>query len=109
MRKQTNKIRPLSTLTVEEGVALWNAVMPLERRPFKGAGYAFKGKSNQVERVVFMQGCERLGISFVNRRIWADSDLIPLSLSLNQVNKYLDSIGVEKALITSESTKAKQG
>jgi hypothetical protein len=89
-------MRDISEITVEEGVGLWNDVMPARHIPFDGAGFKFKAKEDLPERVVFAQGVERLGIYFgESHKIWADSDLIPIKLDTYMVLAYLTSIGIE--------------
>jgi len=86
-------MRHISTLTPKEGAGLWDAVMPVGHKPFIGQAYHFAATSNSPERVVFMSGCERLGVYF-DGKVWADCDLIPVELDQNKVREYLNGIGI---------------
>lgn len=83
-------MRDISTITVREGRELWDSVMPEKFKPFNGVAHKFEANEKAPERVVFMQGLERLGIYF-NGHVWADSDLIPLRLDQKKISKYLET------------------
>ena len=86
-------MRKLSEITPAEGAGLWNTVMPVGTKPFKGYAYHFNEKDDSPERVVFMSGVERLGIYFTGK-VWADSDLQPIQLDQEKVCEYLEGIGI---------------
>ena len=93
MFSKTKTMRDISTLTPEEGAGLWDAVMPVGHKPFIGQVYKFDANEDSPERVVFMSGCERLGVYF-DGKVWADCDLSPVELNQNEVRRYLARIGI---------------
>lgn len=86
-------MRHISTLTPQEGAGLWDAVMPVGAKPFRGNAYHFKADDDTPERVCFWYGVERLGVYFTGK-VWADSDLHAIELDQNKVREYLESIGI---------------
>lgn len=90
-------MRNLSEITPEEGAGLWNAVMLVGAKPFRGNAYKFSESETdpetEPERVVFCSGVERLGIYFTGK-VWADSDLKKIELDQNKVREYLEGIGM---------------
>jgi hypothetical protein len=89
-------VRELSELTYQEGVALWNLIMPSYAVPFDtllGSAYNLQSVGDTPNRFMFTQAVERLGI-YHTGRVWADSDLEPIKLDGGKIREYLTSIGI---------------
>ena len=86
-------MRDISTITIQEGAGLWDAVMVDVVKPFRGNAYHFEAKEHLPERVCFWSGVDRLGIYF-SGRVWADCDLTLIDLDQQKVKDYLESIGI---------------
>lgn len=80
------KISEIAKNGMADAIDLWNTVMPYA--PFMGECYHFEQEGLIPERVVLMDGVERLGIYF-NGKIWADSDLEPIELNQELLQKWL--------------------
>lgn len=72
---------------------MWNQVMPIGSKPFRGSAIKFDKTDTSPARAVFYSGVERLGIYF-DGRVWADSDLQRVELDQTKVQEYLTSIGI---------------
>ena len=86
-------MRDISTITVQEGIALWQCVMPQKYKYINGKARIFEKTEELPKRVVFQSGVERLGIYFTGK-VWADSGLIPIPLDQGKVSDFLKSIGI---------------
>lgn len=95
---KTINMRDVSTITVPEGIALWEAVMPEKYKFINGHACIFEETDKLPKRVVFHSGVERLGIYFTGK-VWADSDLIYLELDQKKVSDFLNSIGIFYSLV----------
>ena len=90
-------MRDISTLSPQEGGGLWDAVMPFVFKPFRGNSYHYNASDTCPERVIFMSGVERLCVQF-DGKVWADSDLQPLTLDQEKIRAYLSGIGISLPL-----------
>jgi hypothetical protein len=101
VQKKSLMNRKLSDITVQEGAALWDTVMPETCCPFRGHARKYAADKEAPERVCFMQGVERLGIYF-DGHIWADPDLSKIEINQQKVAEYLARIGIEHLPSTNE-------
>ncbi|MCA9368066.1 hypothetical protein KC887_07470 [Candidatus Kaiserbacteria bacterium] len=76
-------MKDVSEITIDQSKGLWNEVMSREF-PSSGRVYKLKEKGDVPERVLLMSGVERLCIQF-DGKIWADSDMKPLSLDPERI------------------------
>lgn len=94
-----NAKRPLHTLTGDECKGLWNAVMPVSERPFNGKYSKVYNENGAVESVL-SNGYMRMTIDFLAKHLFCTYEYAMFSASLEAVNTYLDSIGVENVIST---------